>query len=682
MGIHPDVVRAAAFALLAVLAVMPAAAQLGLPDPVVLEGALDERVWIADGWRYHPGDAPAWAAPGFDDSAWPVVASTMRDPETMPGGWPGIGWFRRRIVLGEGMPATALGLRAEHYGASEIYLDGRLVARFGTVAATAEAERPVYPNDFVGVALEPGTVHVLAVRYSNAKGNVYAGWAHGFQINIRSVESAGRAYHRWTMMITGWQIGFGGAFAALALLHLLLFAFRPRGRENLAVAAYTGLLATELMITIPLRLTTDVAGRLALFKPAHTIMVVTVLVGLGIEHLLLRRRPSAFAWVVGAGGLLLAGWVWSWSEFRSSNPYGTAFLLAAFGEMLRVALAAVSRRVPDAWIVAVGFVPIAAIAVFQGAWDLVGLDRMIEIPAPVALLPIALAFSVFLSRRTARTSRQLEVKLAEVGELSARAIEQERRVAEQEAERRLLEAESRRRSEELEVARRLQVAMLPRTLPEIEGFDLAFRMVTATEVGGDYVDVRSPGRDGTLLAVGDATSHGLHAGMVVGVAKSLFQSAAPDDDPVQVLHRIGSGLDAMDERHASMAMAVLRLQRRRLTLSSAGMPPVLVLHGSSRAVDEVLLPGVPLGTLSAAIYQQREVELENGDVVVVMTDGLVEALDEQGRMFGYERTAAELAKLAGRPAAEVVGALLDAVNAHLGGATPPDDVTLVALVVR
>ncbi|MEJ2289591.1 MAG: PP2C family protein-serine/threonine phosphatase, partial [Deinococcales bacterium] len=128
--------------------------------------------------------------------------------------------------------------------------------------------------------------------------------------------------------------------------------------------------------------------------------------------------------------------------------------------------------------------------------------------------------------------------------------------------------------------------------------------------------------------------------------------------------------------------AVLRLQRRRLTLSSAGMPPVLVLHRSSRAVDEVLLPGVPLGTLPAATYQQRDVELENGDVVVVMTDGLVEALDGQGRMFGYERTAAELAKLAGRPAAEVVGAMLDAVNGHLGGATPPDDVTLVALVVR
>ncbi len=682
MGIRPDVARAAAFAVLAVLAALPAAAQLGLPDPLVLEGALDERVWIADGWRYHPGDDLAWAAPGFDDSTWPVVESLMRDPEAMPGGWPGIGWFRRRIVLGKGMPPTALGLRAEHYGASEIYLDGRPVARFGTAAATADAERPVYPNDFVGVAVEPGRVHVLAVRYSNAKGNVYGGWAHGFQINIRSVESAGRSYHRWTMMITGWQIGFGGAFASLALLHLLLFAFRPRGRENLAVAAYTGLFATELVITIPLRLTTDVAGRLALFKPAYTVMVLTVLVGLGVEHLLLRRRPSVFAWLVGVGGLLMAGWVWTWAEFRSPSPYGTAFMIAAFGEMLRVALAAVLRRVPDAWIVAVGFVPIAAVAVFHGVWDLIGMERMIDIPAPVALLPIALAFSVFLSRRTARTSRQLEVKLAEVGELSAKAIEQERRVAEQEAERRLLEAESRRRSEELEVARRLQVAMLPRTLPEIDGFDLAFRMVTATEVGGDYVDVCSPGSNGTLLAVGDATSHGLHAGMVVGVAKSLFQSAAPDDDPVRVLRRVGGGLDTMHERHASMAMAVLRLRRRRLTVSSAGMPPVLILRRAGRTVEEVLLPGVPLGTLPAATYQQREVDLEDGDVVLVMTDGLVEAVDEQGRMFGYDRTAAELAKLAGRSAAEVVGAMFDAVTGHLGGVTPPDDVTVVALVAR
>ena len=76
----------------------------------------------------------------------------------LPGGWPGIGWFRRRVTLADGMPTTALGLRVEQRGASEVYLDGRLIVTAGTVSDDPAVERPVYPNDFGGVAFEAGSL--------------------------------------------------------------------------------------------------------------------------------------------------------------------------------------------------------------------------------------------------------------------------------------------------------------------------------------------------------------------------------------------------------------------------------------------------------------------------------------------------------------------------------------------
>ena len=250
------------------------------------------------------------------------------------------------------------------------------------------------------------------------------------------------------------------------------------------------------------------------------------------------------------------------------------------------------------------------------------------------------------------------------------------------AEHKVLEAENSRRSLELEHARRLQLAMLPHTPPAIDGLETAFCMVTATEVGGDYVDMWTGDGAYPLLAVGDATSHGLHAGMVVAVAKSLFQGAIPGEGPLGALERVGGGLRQMNERHASMAMVVIEVKPHRLRIASAGMPPVLILRKDTAQVDEVLIPGVPLGTLAEATYDVKDVPLSPGDSIFVASDGLAEAVGPDGEPFGYPRVATELQRMAGHSAQELVDGMLNAVNAFLGGKSPADDITLVVMVVR
>jgi sigma-B regulation protein RsbU (phosphoserine phosphatase) len=276
----------------------------------------------------------------------------------------------------------------------------------------------------------------------------------------------------------------------------------------------------------------------------------------------------------------------------------------------------------------------------------------------------------------------LEKRLVEVEELSQRAVQQERRAVHEETERRILEAEHERRTEELEAARRLQLAMLPQTAPEVPGVDLAFRMVTATEVGGDYVDFRIGDGGRILVAVGDATSHGLQAGMVVAVAKSLFHGTSLAATPGDVLSHVGAGLQSLRERYASMAMAVVAIEDGRLEVASAGMPPVLIRRGGSGEVEEILLPGVPLGTLADEDYPVREVPIGSGDVVLMMSDGLIEEVDASGDAFGYGRVASHVASCDVSSAEATVNGLFESATAFVGSSQPHDDVTILAMIIE
>jgi serine phosphatase RsbU (regulator of sigma subunit) len=292
------------------------------------------------------------------------------------------------------------------------------------------------------------------------------------------------------------------------------------------------------------------------------------------------------------------------------------------------------------------------------------------------------SFSVYLTRRIARTDRALAERLQEVQELTATTLEQERAAREKEISRRVLEADNARKTGELEEARRLQLAMLPEALPQLPGFDLAVHMATASEVGGDYYDFLRDDDDGWTVVLGDATGHGLHAGMVVGVARSLLQAANGVGELSAMLSRIHTGLANLPERRASMSLVLVRLDGSVLRLASAGMPPVLVRRHDTGDIDEVLLPGVPLGTLQEAEWGEHEFNVSPGDSVLLMSDGLAEVMGPDGEFFGYDRVRSGFSEVGTREPAAVVEHLVSSVDTHRAGESITDDVTLVVLRAR
>jgi serine phosphatase RsbU (regulator of sigma subunit)/ligand-binding sensor domain-containing protein len=256
------------------------------------------------------------------------------------------------------------------------------------------------------------------------------------------------------------------------------------------------------------------------------------------------------------------------------------------------------------------------------------------------------------------------------------------RMKETELRAQLAEAENARKSRELEEARSLQLSMLPKELPQLPNLDIAVYMKTATEVGGDYYDFQV-GMDGTLtIVIGDATGHGLKAGTMVTATKSLFNTLGSNSDILFTFNEITRCIKQMQIHMLSMCLTMMKIQGNKMIMSAAGMPPALIYRKNTMAVEEIVLKGMPLGAVSDFPYQIKKTNLNPGDTVLLLSDGLPELFDNNKEMFSYERVVQVFSKHAHKSPEEIIEGLKMAGSDWVEGSEPDDDVTFVVLKVK
>jgi serine phosphatase RsbU (regulator of sigma subunit)/anti-sigma regulatory factor (Ser/Thr protein kinase) len=230
------------------------------------------------------------------------------------------------------------------------------------------------------------------------------------------------------------------------------------------------------------------------------------------------------------------------------------------------------------------------------------------------------------------------------------------------------------------VAETLQRSLLPETLPEVPGAELASAYVPGAsdvEVGGDWYDVipLAGGRVG--LAMGDVVSRGIRAASAMGQLRNALRAYAVDGrPPSEVLDRLHAMLRSLDRREmATLVYMVLDPHGRGYSLASAGHPPPLVLEddGTVDLIEDGR--GPPLGAVADAVYAQTTGELPARSTVLLYTDGLVERRD-RWIDEGIERLSMEARAAAGSTPAELVERLVAALVPGGGGS---DDVALLAL---
>ena len=637
-------------------------------------------------WKYHPGDDQEWANPAFDDTGWESAESTWLFLNEIPrSGWKGIGWFRLHLsVPDERLWHTPLALQVMYQaGASEIYLDGELIYSFGKVGNTKEEEEPYWERNPQVISFSGETDHLIAVRYSNFSSDQLTP-VLGFVLGIGPLNSDIKGRVNRVRSGTTLQMAWTAILIFMMLQHLLLFFFYPRARENLYFALSAGSIGIFVFLIFQFFLVaTSVTETLHLLRLLVCMYVLMFLSGMLFLYTIFYPKLPKLSWFFLAGWVLILcfglfslrtgfpligkGELHSTIEvanvgFTSSFNFGLAFICCllfaslTFLEMARVIIVAIFKKKDGAWIFGLGsLMPIILPTLFAFLVSYTGFENINwQFSALAITLAPLFSMSVYLARNFSRTHRKLETEVLE----------------------------NTRKTEELEEARQLQMSMLPQAPPQLPNLEVAFEMRPATEVGGDYYDYNLTEEGQLTIAVGDATGHGMNAGLVVSAVKSLFKTSTPEAGNLETLERISQGIKSMNLKRLYMAMTLVTFNHNTLKLTGAGMPPPLIYRADENQVEEILLEGMPLGGFMGAERQEASYQLQSGDTVLLMSDGLPEMLNPENEMLDYPKTKELFEEVADQSPEAIIDHLFKASTSWADGEPQADDVTLVVIKVK
>jgi serine phosphatase RsbU (regulator of sigma subunit) len=251
--------------------------------------------------------------------------------------------------------------------------------------------------------------------------------------------------------------------------------------------------------------------------------------------------------------------------------------------------------------------------------------------------------------------------------------------------RRLMAEEVRRHrlDEELKVGRRIQLSLMPERCPQLPGWDVAAYYEPAREVGGDFYDfVVAPDQPRQLrLAIADVTGKGVPAALFMASARTTLRAeSVAGHGPASVLSRANRIflLDAASPLFLSAFYAVLDSETAVLTYANAGHDYPLWRYANG-CLQPLNQHGLVLGLIPGTSYSESSITMAPGDSLVMYTDGVTEARDEAGALFGEERLAAVVTTAGSRSAGELVAAIVDTIAAFAGATPPADDCTIVVL---
>jgi hypothetical protein len=541
------------------------------------------------GWRQHVGDDPRFAQSAFDDAAWPIVPRLYHAS-------PGIRWHRLRI---EGSPgATQLFIGAFTF-AYEVWIDGQPAGRFGSFdSAGWRVARPM-------IVPLPRGARTIAVRSFMAYGaspaaEAYLGSETQMEV-MRLTADLTRRRDLAPMYFLCTSLLVGGLF----------FLLTPLWRGSGAPYLWCGLYllfaaANRVVLYFP-----DLAGVNSQYAAlALLIAIATVQTTVFWSRFCLTLFGGRLGWL----SWIIIGFTWvsaTGAVLDNLNPVfmGPAFILNNAVELVTFLDNLRSNRWrvgPDMRVLAAVTLVFMATSLAFGLVAGLGLTELSSLGAVVVLRFPALLFmfamGILLSQRSAR-----------------------------------LEREQGRLQQELAAAGEMQALLWP---PDVPGIEAAY--LPAAEVGGDFYQVLERDDGSRVVLVGDVSGKGLRAAMLVSVAIGILRRE-PSSSPAAILRALNAGLTG----HAGggfVTCCCLRLGEQ-VTAATAGHPAPYT-DGREAAIP----CGLPLGIVADADYEEAVL---TGSVMTLVSDGVLEAANAAGELFGFERTreistksAAEIAEAA------------------------------------
>ncbi len=641
-------------------------------------------IYITDLWKFMPGDDPEWARPGYDDSDWSYVSTYLSEIDLAFTEWDGTGWFRFHIHVDSTLANRPIALLAEsHHGASEIYLNGKKLFELGRFS-TDPSEFSPYFDQRPRVLVFPGAgTHLLAVRYANLQSGLFLDLKKyaGFRFQLGDADHHLTQYNNNSSKNSSLLLLFFlGGLLVFTAIHALIYGFNREEKRNLYFSLFTLFLALLIASLIFMQTVYSPVRSIYLFNLSQVFWVLTILLALRFVYSLYYRDTPIQLWLFSLFGTIIV--IISWHNAQSIIFLRELFIFITVLEIIRVLVLIFAQKEKGAWIIGTGMLFFAVGILHRVSVNVEILDGDPVAGGIFGSSLMILSMSVFLSRDFALTQKRLGDKLQEVKVLSEKAIEQEKLNKEIEIESKLLEVEHNRKTRELEEARALQLSMLPRKMPDLPNMEVAVWMETATEVGGDYYDYHM-GSDGSVTFVlGDATGHGLKAGIMVATAKSYFHTLAGDFDNLTILRKMSSGFRNLDLKLMFMGILLVRTDGIKTTITSAGMPPILWYRKNKKSVKRLVQKGLPLGTKIDYNYRCEEIHPSPGDLLLLMSDGLMELFDENRQLLGIEKIEQILDSSSDLNPSDIINQFKLLTAQWAGNSGNDDDITLMVIKVK
>jgi serine phosphatase RsbU (regulator of sigma subunit) len=243
-------------------------------------------------------------------------------------------------------------------------------------------------------------------------------------------------------------------------------------------------------------------------------------------------------------------------------------------------------------------------------------------------------------------------------------------------------AEKERLQSEIEIAATIQRNLLPKEGPQFRGVSFSAHFEPTASIGGDYYDVFNVDKSRLAVAIGDVSGHGLSTGLVMAMVKAAITTLVEEGaDEVSLFHRLNDLVFRSTERRAFMTLAftIFDLERGTIRHTNAGhLYPYLLRNGENLPIS-IESPSLPLGVRSELTTRTAELDLREGDAIVYLSDGIVEAQDPAGEPFGFEHLESLLAGLTDRAPSTIRDVILSAVAEHSGDRPADDDRTVMVL---
>lgn len=243
--------------------------------------------------------------------------------------------------------------------------------------------------------------------------------------------------------------------------------------------------------------------------------------------------------------------------------------------------------------------------------------------------------------------------------------------------------QERRLERDLSLARELQVRLLPQARPKLSHLDVAAKFVPARAIGGDLYDFIPYSLSRLGIVIGDVSGKGAPAAIYAALVSGILRSHAPSEPgPAEMLSAVNLSLAErpIEAQFVSLIYALWDDQHRVLTMANSGLPRPIHVHGGKNEVVEAT--GLPLGLFDEADYDEFKFRMKPGDMFVFFSDGILDARNREGHLFGRGRVEKIVAECAKTSADCVVDSLFKAVAEFSAGVEAFDDQTVVAIRVR